>query len=257
MRDIRLRGTMSDRGRVVSVIQARMGSSRLPGKTLLDLSGVPILGHVITRTRGAKLADATVVATTTLTEDDVIEGFCSRSNVPCYRGDPKDVLHRYLGAIDRFEADVVVRITADCPLIDPSIIDKVVQIRSETGAQYASNGQVRGWPRGLDVEAYEASALGEASRYVSKQYEREHVTPAIYEHSDRFRCVNVEAPPDEHAPDLRVCVDTREDLDVVRALVASVSNPMKIRAAYIVSFLRLHPEIASLNRAVHQKRLGE
>jgi len=259
MRDIRLRGTMSEgsRGRVVAIIQARMGSTRLPGKTLVEVRDIPILGHVVTRTRAAKAIDATVVATTNLPEDDAIERFCIRLDVPCYRGDSEDVLNRYLKAIDRFKADVVVRITADCPLIDPSVIDIVVQTRRAMGAQYASNGQVRSWPRGLDVETFEASTLREASRYVRKGYEREHVTPAIYEHPDRFRCVNVEAPPDERAPDLRVCVDTKEDLEVVRAVAASVPNPTEIRAAYIVSFLRKHPEIASINRAIRQKQIGE
>ena len=234
-----------------------MGSTRLPGKALADLGGRPILEHLVRRVRRAKTIDELIVATTDRPADDAIASLCGRLGIRCYRGDEDDVLRRFLGAIEGTHADVVVRITADCPLVDPAVIDLVVLGLARANADYASNGLERSWPRGFDAEAFRADALRVADKLARAPHEREHVTPAIYEHPERFRLVNVLAPPGARAPELRVCVDTAEDLEAVRRIVAGTDDPDGLRAEEIVGFLRSHPEVRALNAQVRQKTLGE
>ena len=255
----RSRGTTSSRGEgsVVAIVQARMGSTRLPGKALADLGGRPILEHVVRRVRRAATVDEVIVATTDRPADDAIESLCARLKVRCYRGDEEDVLRRFLGAIEGTRADVVVRVTADCPLLDPAVIDRVVRARARAKADYASNGLERSWPRGFDVEAVRVEALAVADRLARQPHEREHVTPAIYEHPDRFRVMNVLAPPGARAPELRVCVDTAEDLEVVRRIMAESEDPDGLRDEEVVAFLQSHPDVRSINAHVRQKALGE
>jgi len=253
----RLRGTTSSRGRVVAIIQARMGSTRFPGKTLVDLAGRPMLEYVVRRVLRAKSVDEVIVATTERSSDDSIATVCARLGVRAYRGPEADVLKRFLGAAETMKAGVIVRVTADCPLIDPEVIDRVVRTRARTHADYASNGLERSWPRGFDVEVFLADALRVADTLAKEPYEREHVTPAIYEHPDRFRLVNVLAPLAARAPNYRVCVDTVEDLQVVRKLVMSADDPDRLTSERIVAFLRSHPDVRAINAAIRQKSLGD
>src|SRR5208282_1417599 len=177
-------------GPAIAIIQARMGSSRLPGKSLAEIEGRPMLWHVIQRVKRASLVDRVVVATSTAPADDVIEKMCQENGVPCYRGSENNVLDRYYHAARAEKAAQVVRITADCPLIDPELIDQVVS-RFQTGdLDYASNTMVRTYPDGLDTEVFSFSALERAWHEAVKDSEREHVTP--YLRSDKFRTANVE-----------------------------------------------------------------
>lgn len=158
-----------------------MGSSRLPGKVLLPCMGKPMLAHQIDRLRKVKYADNIVVATSTLKKDDAIEKFCRKYNVNFFRGDEKDVLSRYLNAARAFAADVVVRLTADCPLIDPVVIDHVISahINLTDDRLYVSNTLKRSYPRGMDVEVFSRNLLEEANQYAISQSDREHVTPYL------------------------------------------------------------------------------
>lgn len=206
--------------RVLAIIQARMGSTRLPGKSLMPLGGRSVLANVVARVRLAAQVDETVVATTTLPEDDAIEAEARRLGVPVFRGADEDVLGRYYHAAAAFHGDVIVRITADCPLIDPAVIDRVI-MRFGPGTDhcdYASNTLQRSYPVGLDVEVFSLAALAAAYDEACTAYEREHVTVFLYQNPDRFRLASVEAPVDTSSH--RWTLDTPADLDALTTIVA-------------------------------------
>lgn len=207
---------MPDGDRVVCVVQARMGSSRLPGKVLMELGGVPMLELLLRRLAPIDLG-GTVVATTDRPLDDPIAELCASQSVPVVRGSESDVLSRFIAVLDRHDADHVVRITADCPLSDPALVQSVVSLHLERGADYTSNVWPRTFPRGLDVEVATADALRTAAAEAVHPAEREHVTPFLYRHPERFRMANLRSPADRS--DLSWTVDTSGDLERVRALV--------------------------------------
>ena len=199
------------------VVQARMGSSRLPGKVLKDIAGRPMLSYQIERLRRVKRAERIVVATTDQPADDAVERFCQKEKIACVRGSEHDVLARYHLAIERFPADVVVRITADCPLIDPAIVDEAIAAYEP---DYVSNMLETTYPYGMAVEVFSAQALREAHREAKDPAEREHVTPFIYRHPERYRLRSLTMAP--NLSHHRWTVDTPEDLAAFRKFVASL-----------------------------------
>lgn len=207
---------------VTCVIQARTGSTRLPGKVLMDLAGRPMLGFMLDRL--ADLAvDHLVVATSTLSRDDPIEAVARDAGVAVVRGCEADVLARFAAALDEFPATDVVRLTADCPLTDPAIVAAVLARHRATGAAYTSNVLPRTFPKGLDVEVITADVLNAAAAEAVDPTEREHVTPFVQRRPERFRLANVRA----HLPLGREwwTVDTAADLERVRSVVARIGNP--------------------------------
>lgn len=202
---------------VAAIIQARMGSTRLPGKTLMSFGGATVLEHVVARVRLARRIQRVVVATTERADDNAIVGECERLGVDVVRGSEPDVLARYVVAARSIGADVVVRITADCPLLDPAVTDRVVDALAESpAADYASNGLVASFPHGLDAEALPAAILEVTAREAREPAEREHVTPFIYNRPERFRLRNVRAEQDYSR--LRWTLDTPADLENLRRI---------------------------------------
>lgn len=202
--------------RTVAVLQARMTSIRLPGKVLMEVEGAPMLARQLARLAAAKLLDEVVVATTVNTADDRIVAVAEEAGVRCYRGAEQDVLARYVGAAREAAADVIVRTTADCPLIDPEVMDRVVAAL-DAEADYAANVLERTFPVGLDVEALFADVLFRLDRLARSPDAREHVTSFIrFERPDLFQCRSV--IDDHDNSDLRWTVDTAEDLETVRRL---------------------------------------
>ena len=165
--------------RVVAIIQARMGSTRLPKKVLMPIGNVTMLARVVRRVQQATLVDQAVVATTTQSADDLIVAECERLEIPFFRGSEDDVLDRYYQTALNFKADVVVRITSDCPLIEPEIIDEVIESFLHEKVDYANNFQVRTFPHGLDTEVMAFAALEKAWYEATELYERVHVTPFL------------------------------------------------------------------------------
>lgn len=211
----------SELDRTICVVQARMGSSRLPGKVLAELGGRPMLRFQLDRL--ADLAvDELVVATSDRELDDPIAELATRSGVGIVRGPENDVLGRYLLALDHHPAGTVVRLTGDCPLSDPEIVEAVLGRHRQTGADYTSNVLPRTFPKGLDVEVIDAAALRTAGDEARLPLEREHVTPYLYRHPERFRLANLRSGDDLGRE--RWTVDTPEDLDTVRAIVAAVGG---------------------------------
>jgi spore coat polysaccharide biosynthesis protein SpsF len=240
--------------RVVAIIQARMGSTRLPGKVLAEIHGRPMLWRVVERARRAESLDETIVATTTQPADDAIVALCREQGVGCFRGSEADVLDRYHRAAAQYRAEVVVRITSDCPLIDPCIVDQVVHSFVKGGFDYASNGLVRSYPRGLDVEVMTFAALQRAHAGARQAYQRAHVTPYLYENPQQFRLLSVTADRDYSA--YRWTVDTPEDMALVRAVYDHLAGEVG-SFDQVVRLMEREPELAEMNGSVPQKALQE
>ena len=247
------RGTAGGRGmtRTVAIIQARTGSTRLPGKVLLPLLSEPLLVHVVRRVARASRVDAVVVATTTMAGDDAIVELGSEAGWLLSRGSEMDLLERYLEAARAYGAERVVRITSDCPLIDPQVIDEVVAALDAADADYASNTlEPRTFPRGLDVEAMTMDALETAGRDDRDPASREHATPYLYRHPERFRLAAVRLSEDLSGH--RWTVDTPEDYELVRRIYDRLGrDDFGWREALAV--VEANPGWSDLNRHVEQK----
>ena len=207
---------------LICVVQARMGSTRLPGKVLADLDGRPLLAFLLARLAPLKV-DHVVVATSTSGADDTVAEVAEDAGAAVVRGPEDDVLARFALVLERHPADAVIRLTADCPLTDPALVQHVADAWHDAGADYASNTLVRTFPDGLDVEVVAADALRAAATEATDPFEREHVTPFVYRRPDRFRLADVRHPTD--LSHLRWTVDTADDLDRVRRLVAATGDP--------------------------------
>lgn len=242
----------AESGKTVAVIQARVGSTRLPGKVLRPLGGRPMVLVVVERVRSATLVDQVVVATSTDPADDALADLLVEQGVATFRGPSEDVLARYHEAVQGLSPAVVVRVTADCPLSEPSVIDRVVRERASTGADYASNTLKRTYPRGADVEVFTYQALDEAAREARRPEEREHVTPFIWSQPHRYRLTNVEAEPELHRPELRLTVDTEEDYMLVAGIFEELTGSPTLREA--IALLDRKPWLTYINRHVEQKR---
>lgn len=217
-------------GSVVAIIQARMGSTRLPGKVLEPVGPAPVLGHVVERAACASLVEAVVVATSDRPGDDVVADWAATHDTALYRGSEADVLDRYREAARRMDADVVVRITADCPLLSPATVDRVIHAYRQTGCDYASNTLQYTYPDGLDVEVFSRALLERTWQQADAAADREHVTPYMQRLEDITR-TNVRNPLDtaQYAwfgtdPVPRWTVDHPEDLRFVRAVYDALAG---------------------------------
>ena len=245
--------------RIVCIIQARMGSSRLPGKVLKDIGGKPMLGWVVERVRQCKKIDKVVVATTSDAGDDPIVEFCRDHSIGCFRGDVFDVLDRYYQAAREYKADVVVRVTADCPLIDPAVVDRAIAELQQKNLDFTANRLPppfsRTFPIGLDVEVASMAALSEAWKKATEQHEREHVMPYLYAGQRKFKTGVIDAPQDYGSQ--RWTVDTPEDLEFLRGIARLLDGRMDFTWEEILKLVQAHPELSTLNAAVQHKFMKE
>lgn len=241
--------------KIVAIIQARMGSTRLPGKVLMDLAGEPMLARVVNRCLRAATLHEVVVAATTQPADEAIAKLCAERTWPCFRGSEDDVLDRYYRAALEHKADVVVRITSDCPLIDPAVVDLVVRefIRRQPEVAYASNVvSSRTFPRGLDTEVMQFAALERAWKEDNNPAWREHVTPYLSEVEGRFpvHCVTNEGDYSSQ----RWTVDTPEDFELVQLIYKHFGHD-RFSWREVLAILEQHPEWLEINRHIVQKVL--
>jgi spore coat polysaccharide biosynthesis protein SpsF len=239
--------------RVVAIIQARTGSTRLPGKVLADLAGEPMLARVVNRTRRAKGLDEVVIATTNQPADDAIVEMCVAREWAYFRGSENDVLDRYYQAALKYHAQAIVRITSDCPLIDPEILDSVVQafLDGQPEVDYISNAYPRAtFPRGLDTEVMRLNVLEQAWREDRNLAWREHVTTFILRNPNLFRLDGILHELD--LSDMRWTVDTPEDLVFVRRIYDTFNHD-SFSWRDVVSLLKKCPQWLDLNRHVQQK----
>jgi spore coat polysaccharide biosynthesis protein SpsF len=233
--------------KVVAVIQARMGSTRLPGKVLLPLAGKPLLARMVERVEAARELDGLVIATTTAPEDQPLVALASSLGVPVYRGHPTDLIDRHLGAARALEADAVAKIPSDCPLIDPDIIDAVVTRFRRGDVDYASNLHPATYPDGNDVEVMTLAALERADREATRPHEREHTTPWLWD-SGRFRVANV-AWSRDLSMSHRLTIDYPEDYALIQATYEALwtaSRPL-FGLREILDYLDQNPAVFRLN----------
>ena len=235
--------------KTVAIIQARMGSTRLPGKVLMPLDGQPLLGLLVSRVREASSLDEVVVATSTLPQDDPIYDFCEEAQIACFRGDESDVLDRYVQCAKHFQADTIVRLTADCPLLDPIIVDQVVECFYQHNADYCGNTvppETSTFPDGSDVEVFSMRALLRAHCESTDAQDREHVTFYFWKEVRGFNCVQLQNEQDWSG--YRITVDYPEDLDVIKAILVVLSQKgLKGSLQEVVQILDEHPETKALN----------
>lgn len=243
--------------RTVGIIQARMNSTRLPGKVLYELAGLPMIAFMITRVRRVSDIDEVVLATGDGAENDGLDAIGTRLGVQVFRGSEDDVLSRYLGAAKASEADVVVRLTGDCPLADPGVISTVINHRSEHSLDYCCNVKPPSWPDGLDVSVFTFETLALAAQEARLRSEREHVVPWMWkesslENGERLHAGNVSAPHDMSAA--RWTVDDARDYIMLRTLADTMGNDRLLDAGWseIMDCIAAQPEIAELNAGIER-----
>ena len=245
--------------KTVAIIQARMGSTRLPGKVIRVLGDRTVLAHVIGRASEARGVDGVVVATTESVSDQAVVDEAVRAGAGVFRGSELDVLARYQGAATTFGAERIVRITSDCPLLDPDLLGRMLTEfdlagRSDAPLDYMSNALERTFPRGLDAEVFTRAALERAFHEASRPYEREHVTPYLYEHPELFRLRAFRGPADHSH--YRLTLDTHEDWALLSAIFSELQRPgHRITTDEVIGLLRRRPELVALNADVWQKVL--
>jgi spore coat polysaccharide biosynthesis protein SpsF len=242
--------------KVAAIVQARMGSTRLPGKILKKVLDKTLLEYQIERVKKAKTIDEIIIATSTKESDDPIVQLCQQLSIPHYRGSEEDVLSRYYEVATEFNVDVIVRLTSDCPIIDPNVIDKVVGYYLENRDQYdyVSNTLMRTYPRGLDTEVMSYEVLKRAHEEAKELTYREHVTTYIYHHPHQFRLCNVSNERDESKH--RWTVDTEEDFLLIKNILETLYplNPL-FTFEDVIQVLQDKPEWIEINAHIEQKKL--
>lgn len=242
--------------KTVIIVQARMTSTRLPGKVLKPVLGKPLLSYQIERLRNVKLADELVIATTINETDQPIIDLCTSLSVPYFRGSEEDVLARYYGAAKAYKADTVVRVTSDCPVIDPMVIDKVIHYYNQHQPlyDYVSNTLNRSFPRGMDTEVFSANILKEIFFEATAPSDREHVTPFIYKNPERYKLANVSYNSDESRH--RWTVDTMEDYELIKRIIEDLyPQSANYTMDDILKLFEYHPDWFFINSHIEQKHV--
>lgn len=240
--------------RIVIIVQARMGSTRLPGKVLKSVLGKPLLGYLIERLQKVTAANQLIVATTDKEADQAIVDYCQSQHVDVFRGSEENVLDRYIQAGKFASADILVRITADCPIIDPQIVDQVITFYLNHDYHYVSNALMRTFPYGMEVEVFSLKDLIKAAEGKTSAEEQEHVTPVFYLHPQQFKIFNVTMPED--FSNYRLTVDTPADFLVVKHLIETLypDKPF-FNLNEMIFLLKEHPEWVQLNAHIQHKTL--
>lgn len=242
--------------KISATLQARMGSSRLPGKVLKTILDRPMLALQIERIQQSMLIDEIIVATSDSSGDDPIEALAGELGVYCFRGSEDDVLSRITGALKEYDVEINVEFMGDNPMPDPLLVDSIIgfYLKNADIYDYVTNSLKTTYPPGFEVYVYPAGILVEAEKQVTDPALREHVGPNIYQHPERYRIHNIEAPPWHHAPDLHLEVDTREDFEVVSAVFEALypDNP-GFSLSQVIAYMKQHPEIAKKNRNIERR----
>ncbi len=238
--------------KTVAIVQARAGSTRLPRKVLKTLSDRTVLGHVLERCQAISSVDQVIVATTTLPEDEVICLEAERNGIAFHRGSSEDVLSRYYGAAVAAQADIVVRITSDCPLLDPEVSNGAILDFLNGDYDYSTS---TGFPRGLDTEIFTFQSLERAFHAAELDYEHEHVTPYLYGHPELFKLHKYVSSRDHS--EYRLTLDTEEDWTLISKIYERLYNGQIFGLSEVLDLLEKEPGLAEINQHIRQKKLGE
>jgi spore coat polysaccharide biosynthesis protein SpsF len=235
--------------RVVASIEARMGSSRLPGKVLADVGGVPAIERVVRRLELCRRLDDIVLATSTAAADDALEAWARSRGVAVFRGSEDDVLDRVVSAQRSMRSDVVVEVTGDCTLLDFEVVDFGIEMFFANACDVVTNARVPSWPQGADVQVFRLEDLAHVASSIFDPAVREHVSLYFYENPERYRIIHLLAPPSLQAPEQRLQLDYPEDLRFIREVYARLEPKLGDRFGVreILSLLRSNPELAAIN----------
>jgi spore coat polysaccharide biosynthesis protein SpsF len=240
--------------RIVATIEARMTSSRLPGKVLLPVLGKPMLHYLVSRLRAVPSLDAIVLATTNNSQDDALVEFAEKEKILLYRGSEEDVMGRVIGAGDAGCADVVVEITGDCPIIDPDIVEQTILMFLHHDAAYVSNAHIRSYPDGMDTQVFKLETLKRSASMTDEALDREHVSLHIRNHPELFPHVHLVAPPSLHWPELGLTLDEPADYRLLTKIIETLSPQNPLFSCYdVLQLLRKNPDWVDINRAVTRK----
>jgi spore coat polysaccharide biosynthesis protein SpsF len=231
-----------------------MTSTRLPGKVLLPAGGKPMLKHLVDRLRQVKSIQVIVLATTVNRTDDCLEAFAKEENIAYFRGSEEDVMGRVIGAADSVNADIVVEITGDCPVIDPLIVEQTIQMFLHNDCELASNSLIRSYPDGMDTLVFALDTLKRSAALTNDPLDREHVTLYICNHPELFRPVTLIAPPDLYWPELGLTLDEKADYELLKNLIEyfGPSRPY-FSCREVIELLRTRPEWVAINQEVRRK----
>ncbi|MDO8529974.1 MAG: glycosyltransferase family protein [bacterium] len=243
--------------KISAIIQARMGSTRLPGKVLMEICGKPVLGHIVERLRFSKLIDQIILAVPDTKENDALEAFAAKNSIACYRGSENDVLERMYLAAQENGCAVVVEVTGDKPLIDPKLIDVAISrhlnVKSKHSFTYYPSDFL---PIGLDAGIINVEALQLAYKNATKERNREHVTSYFYENSDKFALTSFQLPLHLKNPGLRLTLDTKEDFELINAIYVKLYKEGDIfTTKEILDLCKARPELKKINAHVIQKTI--
>lgn len=239
----------------VATIEARMRSSRLPGKILLPVLDRPILGYLIDRLKKVRSIDEIVLATTVNSADDPVAWFANSEGISVYRGSEEDVLLRVVDAAESVKADVIIEITGDCPIIDPEIVDQCIQIYKHNTASYVGNAHIRSYPDGMDVQVFSVTDLKKSGEMTTDKLDREHVSLFMRNHPEIFPHLHLVAPDSIYWPELGLTLDEKPDFELLKTIIEhfhTIENPY-FSCLDCVKYLRMHPELLELNSAVKRK----
>ena len=236
---------------VNAIVEVRMGSTRLPGKTMMEILGKPSIALLLERLSLARKIDRIIVATTTNPEDDVIEQFCRKAGYICFRGDALDVLKRVYEAARLYKTDVVVEVTGDCTLLDPWLLDECIEKYLEAGVDYLSNFIEQTYPPGIDAQIFSFKALEESHQCAHDPKYREHVSLYILKHPARFTPLNVRAPAELHFPDWHLELDEAKDYELIKKIYEALyPADHKFTTKDIIALLKANPEWIKINSDV-------
>ena len=236
--------------RVIIIIQARIGSSRLPGKVLKPLYNIDVLEYSVLRCREIKGVSEVIIATSTLAQDNTIEDWCRKHQVTCFRGSEDDVLSRYVDCAKQYEPDYIMRVTSDCPFVDYEMASEMVALmKKEQKDIMLLEGDL---PRGLAIELISYNALIKINKLGKEPRHREHVTYYAYEYSDQFEAVTYTLPMNRQAPQLRITLDTDEDYEMLVEVAKYFNNPL-VSSVKVIEYLKENPHIAKINAHIEQK----
>lgn len=239
---------------IVATIEARMNSSRLPGKVLLSVLGKPLLHYLVARLRAVPSLHEVVLATTSNASDDVLVDFARKEHISVFRGSEDDVMARVMGAADSLDADVIVEITGDCPIIDPEIVEQTIRMFRSNDAEYVGNAHIRSYPVGMDTQVFRLETLKRSAAMTDAPLDREHVTLHMRNHPEMFRHLHLVAPPAMHWPELGLTLDEPEDYELIARIIRhfDATSPL-FGCLDVIQLLRAKPEWVQINKGVARK----
>lgn len=240
--------------KIIATIEARMTSSRLPGKVLMQVLGRPMLHHLVTRLRAVPSLDGIVLATTTNVTDDVLEAFARNEEIGCFRGSEEDVMARVIGAGEYAKADIIVEITGDCPIIDPQLVEQTIRMFRAHDAAYVSNAHLRSYPDGMDTQVFRLETLKRSASMTNDPLDHEHVTLHIRNHPELFSRVHLVAPPELHWPELGLTLDEPADYELLSRIINYFGKDKPLFSCLdAVRLLRANPDWVAKNQMVKRK----